>query len=287
MGAKAISCCLLLFLLLTFFIFRVVKRPRVVNAAEEQALIITIPLHSGKTGNAEERNKRLYALEDQLIVAIKESGAGEYDGNEIGEGVFTIYIYGPSAERLFSVVRPILKKFRPPAGSYLIKRYGKPGSKQDRVALDDDDVPPARTAMLKFSELSHEDRKRLDLQRAIVAAAAEQRYFASSLRKTEADLPVLQRLIDDKAFSKSQTYELQSLGIAFGDVMASELPLRWVMVTDEYGTDPTLRFKGTTVQINALTMISKRLEKDEKVNLSELLRITREQVTRLSESDNP
>jgi hypothetical protein len=58
------------------------------------------------------------------------------------------------------------------------------------------------------------------------------------------DLPVLQRLIDDRAFSKTQTYELQSLGIAFGDVLASELRLQWVMVTDEYGTDPTLRFKA-------------------------------------------
>ena len=102
-----------------------------------------------------------------------------------------------------------------------------------------------------------------------------------------ADLSILQRLIDDKVFGKSQTYELQSLGIAFGDVLASELPLRWVMVTDEYGTDPTLRFKGTTVQINALTMISKRVEKDEDVNLSELLRITREQFTRMPKSDNP
>jgi hypothetical protein len=117
--------------------FRVVESPRVVSAAEEQALIITIPLHSGKTGSADGL-KRLYALEDQLIVAIKESGAGEYDGNEIGEGVFTFYIYGPSAERLFSVIRPVLKKFRPPAGSYLIKRYGKPGSKQDKVAIDAD-----------------------------------------------------------------------------------------------------------------------------------------------------
>jgi hypothetical protein len=141
MTAKLISCCLLLILLLMFLIFRVKTSPRVVNAAEEQALVITIPLHSGKAGNADEL-KRLYALEDQLIVAIKESGAGEYDGNEIGEGVFTIYIYGPSAERLFAVVRPILKKFRPPAGSYLIKRYGNPDSKQDRVALDSDDTPP-------------------------------------------------------------------------------------------------------------------------------------------------
>jgi hypothetical protein len=137
MSAKVIICCLLLILLLMFFNFRVVESPRVVSAGEEQALIITIPLHSGKTGNADEL-KRLYALEDQLIVAIKESGAGEYDGNEIGEGVFTFYIYGPSAERLFSVIRPVLKKFRPPAGSYLIKRYGKPGSKQDKVAIDAD-----------------------------------------------------------------------------------------------------------------------------------------------------
>jgi|ERR1700722_12659774 len=140
--------------------------------------------------------------------------------------------------------------------------------------------------MPKFSELSHQDSARLDQQRAIVAAAAKQRYGTSTLLKTVADLPVLQRLIDDKVFSKSQTYELQSLGVAFGDVLARELPLRWVMVTDEYGTDPTLRFKGTTLQINALTMISKRIEKDEKVNLSELLRTTREHLTRLSEGDD-
>jgi hypothetical protein len=141
MSAKVFGCCLLLILLLMFLIFRLVKSPRVVDAVEEQALIITIPLHSGTTGSADEL-KRLHALEDQLILAIKESKAGECDGDEIGEGVFTIYIYGPSAERLFEVVRPTLKRFRPPTGSFLIKRYGKPGSKQDRVAIDGDNTPP-------------------------------------------------------------------------------------------------------------------------------------------------
>ena len=29
-----------------------------------------------------------------------------------------------------------------------------------------------------------------------------------------------------------------------------------MMVPDQYGTDPTLRYKGTPAQINALTMIS-------------------------------
>jgi len=56
-----------------------------------------------------------------------------------------------------------------------------------------------------------------------------------------------------------------------------------VIVTDEYGTDPTLRFKSTTVQINALTMISKRIVRDETVNLDQLLETTRDQVRRWSQ----
>jgi len=86
-------------------------------------------------------------------------------------------------------------------------------------------------------------------------------------------------------FKKAQTHESQCLGVAFGDVLASELPLRWVMVTDEYGTDPTLRFKETALQINALSMISKRVERDEAVNLSELLRVTREQLAHHEKKD--
>ena len=140
MSAKVFGSCLLVILLLALLIFRWVKSPAIVNASEEQALIITIPLRSGKAGNADEL-KRLHVLEDQLNLAIKDSKVGEYDGDEVGEGVFTIYIYGSSAERLFAVVRPILKRFRPPTGSFLIKRYGKPGSKQDRVAVDSDDAP--------------------------------------------------------------------------------------------------------------------------------------------------
>jgi hypothetical protein len=134
-----------------------------------------------------------------------------------------------------------------------------------------------------FAEISHDDKARLDQQRAIVAAAAK-RYAMGTLAGTRADLPVLQKMIDNRVFNKSQTYELQCLGVAFGDVLSSELPLRWVMATDEYGTDPTLRFKKTTIQVNALTMISKRIERDEPVDLAKLLRITREQLRRYEQN---
>jgi hypothetical protein len=126
----------------------------------------------------------------------------------------------------------------------------------------------------QFSELSRDDAARLQRQRDVVAAAAK-RHSMGPLTGTKADLPALQKLIHEQAFKKGQTYELQCLGVAFGDVLTSELPLRWVMVTDEYGTDPTLRFKNTSININALTMISKRVERDEPVDVVDLLRKTR------------
>lgn len=135
-------------------------------------------------------------------------------------------------------------------------------------------TPPAPI----FSELSPADRERLDQQRAVVLNVAKHKYGVTTLTRTKSDLPVLQRLLDDKVFNKSQTYELQCLGVAFGDVLTTELPLRWVMVSDEYGTDPTLRFKNLQVNVNALTMISKRVERNEPVQLTRLLRITREQL---------
>ena len=81
-----------------------------------------------------------------------------------------------------------------------------------------------------FTELSKADSAQLEQQRAVVVAAVK-RYGAASLTRTKGDLPVLQKVIDDRVFKKSQTYELQCLGGAFGDVLASELSLRWV--TDE------------------------------------------------------
>jgi hypothetical protein len=132
------------------------------------------------------------------------------------------------------------------------------------------------TSEPKFSELSPQDSERLNQQRAAIAAFAKRRYGTATLSKTKRDLPILQRLVDDRVFKKSQTYELQSLGVVFGDVLVSELPLRWVMITDEYGTDPTLRYKGTSININALTMISKRVERNEPVDLSRLLQQNRD-----------
>jgi hypothetical protein len=136
------------------------------------------------------------------------------------------------------------------------------------------------SAASKYSELSAGDVTRLDRQRDLVATLVKRRYGVSALSKTRADLAPLQRLLDDRVLAARQAYELQSLGVAFGDILADELGLRWVIVTDEYGRDPTLRYGQTTIQFNALTMISKRVERGEAIDLKVLLAKSREALTK-------
>ncbi len=121
-----------------------------------------------------------------------------------------------------------------------------------------------------FSDLTAEDEERLAAQRRVVFQQAQARYGTSKLAANVADLEVLQNLIDDRTFLPSQTYELQSLGIVFGDIFASRPEFEWKIVSDEYGRDPTLRYKKTSAHLNALTMISKRIESGESVNVTNL-----------------
>lgn len=103
---------------------------------EEEAVIVTIQLDSGGTGDREER-RRILDLEHQLSDSIDNSSTGELDGDEFGGGTCTIYMYGPSAERLFSVTWPILKSFHAPSGSYIIKRSGNSDAQGERIPLSD------------------------------------------------------------------------------------------------------------------------------------------------------
>jgi len=134
---RAILYAVLLVVVLALVALRIYKTPHAAAQAEEQAVILKLKLVSGPMGD-EEEHKRLAELEDQLSNAIKQSSSGDLDGDEYGGGFCTIYMYGPSAERLFTSVLPTLKGFRATSGSYVIKRYGKPGAKQDRLTLGND-----------------------------------------------------------------------------------------------------------------------------------------------------
>jgi hypothetical protein len=122
----------LLIAVIASFLAVIAKRstsPEQVQAAEEQAVIATLRLQSDSDV------KRIQALEDQLAAAIKNANVGEFDGDEFGKGECVLYMYGPSAESLFKVVFPILNEFKGADGSFVVKRFGKPGAKQEKIAL--------------------------------------------------------------------------------------------------------------------------------------------------------
>lgn len=70
-----------------------------------------------------------------------------------------------------------------------------------------------------------------------------------------------------------ETWKLQSLGIVFGDVLSRVTGAKWVQVDDEAGSDAALRFGGPDDLAFPMTMISKRVEAGEHVDILELFRV--------------
>ena len=68
------------------------------------------------------------------------------------------------------------------------------------------------------------------------------------------------------------------MGVVIGDALVQQLGLRWVIAEDEYGRDPALAVPGKTVLLYPLTMISKRVEAGEAVDVFDLFNWTAGQI---------
>lgn len=83
----------------------------------------------------------LIAVEDQLEDAIEAAGVGELDGHEVAVDLSdgSLYMYGPDAEALFAVVRPILAGAACLRDTHVTLRFGPPEDETpERVVLLDD-----------------------------------------------------------------------------------------------------------------------------------------------------
>jgi Domain of unknown function (DUF3806) len=78
-----------------------------------------------------------------------------------------------------------------------------------------------------------------------------------------------------------ETWKLQSLGITFGDALAQKMGLVWVSVEDAQGRDPALRDEGTSIVTFPMTMVSKRIERGETVDVRELFDAACQSTSRL------
>ena len=131
--------------------------------------------------------------------------------------------------------------------------------------------PPAQ----KIVQLCTDDSARISNQRAVV-----ERYLGGDsgnrqkYQTVAGKLGLLRALLDGGVFQPTQTYELQCMGIVLGDALVQYCGVEWRVVEHDYGRDPCVQVPGSSVVLFPLTMISKRIEKGEKIDIFDLFNWT-------------
>ncbi|WP_367871924.1 DUF3806 domain-containing protein [Luteolibacter sp. Populi] len=86
--------------------------------------------------------------------------------------------------------------------------------------------------------------------------------FQSKVRLTgtREDIPNLHTMLEEGPFTEDAKAELKTFGIVFGNVLARELPLRWVVYRDANGTDFALQYEELELFVFPWDLLVKRME---------------------------
>ncbi|HKS07247.1 MAG TPA: DUF3806 domain-containing protein [Gemmatimonadaceae bacterium] len=128
------------------------------------------------------------------------------------------------------------------------------------------------------SPLTTSDTNRLVTQRAVIEQYLGDDQSRENYKQAAGKLGTIRALLEQNVFQPNQTYELQCMGIVLGDAFVQHLGMEWIMVQDERGNDPAVRLPGTTLILYPLTMISKRVERGETVDVFDLFNGVADQV---------
>ena len=126
------------------------------------------------------------------------------------------------------------------------------------------------TQRKRISPMTASDNAQNQRQRSIINKLVQDHFGYVRLSGSTADLYYIQRILDKGLIPKNATYDLQSLGVIFGDVMAKSLSLQWVIVQDRYGRSRALRYADSDSLFYPLTMISRRFQNNLAVNVRQL-----------------
>ena len=119
---------------------------------------------------------------------------------------------------------------------------------------------------MQVSQLTPEDLQGLSADRSWVNDLLTG--FGSSTRLTQSrqDIPTLHSLLDNGPYTSEASAELAVFGTAYGDVLAKEIGLHWVVVTDDSGSDYALQFQDKKVFVFPRSMLLKRIEQGERLS---------------------
>jgi hypothetical protein len=100
--------------------------------ADRQRVTVWLRLDDPEFERAREQ-QRVFALENSIMRALDEAGAGEHDTNALERGFLAMRLVGDDADAIVAVVVPLLDGA--PAGSYLAVRRGPADTGEDRLDL--------------------------------------------------------------------------------------------------------------------------------------------------------
>ena len=100
--------------------------------SQEQALLLRLRLPEGQ---ADDETPTIVVLEEAIENALREHRAGEFEGHDLRDGVWTLYLYGTDARRIFESVAEVVRGVRLDSSSHAIMRFGERGAREERVPL--------------------------------------------------------------------------------------------------------------------------------------------------------
>jgi hypothetical protein len=107
----------------------------------------------------------------------------------------------------------------------------------------------------------------LDSNRQNIKDLMTRRLGIVTIKQDLGDLKQIQEVVDRKIIKNGDVEQWQALGVVFGDVLVAELDLNWVSYEDELGSSKALRWKKTENYVFPVTMLSKRVQYKEKVDV--------------------
>jgi hypothetical protein len=109
-----------------------VRRAAIRAGGPEQALLLRLRLPESQIGD---ETPTIVALEEAIESALREHRAGEFEGHDLRDGVWNLYLYGPDAERIFESVAEVVRGARLDSSSHAILRFGGRGAREERISL--------------------------------------------------------------------------------------------------------------------------------------------------------
>ena len=128
-----------------------------------------------------------------------------------------------------------------------------------------DKQPEAKAATVK--DLNVGQKFILDSHRQNIKDLMTRRLGIVTIKQDLGDLKKIQQVVDRKIIRNDDVEQWQALGVVFGDVLAAELNLKWISYEDELGLSKALRWKETENYVFPVTMLSKRVQYKEKIDV--------------------